>query len=61
MLFTQPEFTRAARNLTTEHGTDAEKTAVARANRATESNREDVAGMWRDIAAAVRKRQGRTD
>ena len=50
---------RAARNLITEHGEAAEKTALARAKNAQESNRDDVAHIWRDVAVAVKRLQGR--
>jgi len=50
---------RAARNLIAGHGVAAESIASARAKNAKESNREEVASMWRNIAAAVRRLQGR--
>jgi hypothetical protein len=52
---------RAARNLITEHGDVAETVALARAKHAEESNRAEVARTWRNIAAAVRRLQGRQD
>ena len=52
---------RAARNLITEHGEVAETVALARAKHAEESNRPEAARKWRDIAAAVRRPQGRGD
>jgi hypothetical protein len=52
---------RAARNLITEHGKAAESIALARAKHAEESNRDAVAIIWRNIAAAVRKLRGRPD
>ena len=48
---------RAARNLITEHGPLAESIARARAKNATESDREEVANIWRDIASEVRRLQ----
>ena len=52
---------RAARNLITEHGEVAETVALARAKHAEESNRPAVALTWRNIAAAIRRLQGRPD
>ena len=52
---------RAARNLITEHGAVAETIALARAKNAEESDRQEVAHTWRDIAVAVRRLQGRPD
>jgi hypothetical protein len=52
---------RAARNLITEHGTASESIALARAKSAEESDRQEVAHTWRDIAEAVSKLQGRRD
>jgi hypothetical protein len=49
---------RAARNLIAEHGKAAERTALARAKNAAESNREPAAITWRAVAAAVRRLQG---
>jgi hypothetical protein len=52
---------RAARNLITEHGTASESIALARAKSAEETDREEVANTWRDIADAVREMQRRRD
>jgi hypothetical protein len=52
---------RAARNLITEHGTASENIALARAKSAEESDQQEVAHIWRDIAEAVSKLQGRRD
>jgi hypothetical protein len=56
---TDHDVARAARNLITAHGTAAETIALARAKHAEESNRPAVALTWCNIAAAVRKLQGR--
>jgi hypothetical protein len=58
---TTGNITRAARNLMTEHGKSAERTAIARANHAAESNREAAATTWRAVAAAVRRLRGASD
>ena len=58
---TADNIARAARNLITEHGDVAETVALARAKHAEESNRDAVAIIWRNIAAAVRKLRGRPD
>ncbi len=48
---------RAARHLMTVHGKAAESVALARAKSAEESNRGDVAIVWRNIAVEVQKMQ----
>ena len=52
---------RAARDLITEHGDVAETVALARAKHAEESSRPEAALTWRNIAAAVKRLQGRPD
>jgi hypothetical protein len=52
---------RAPRNLITEHGTASESIALARAKSAQESDRQEVANIWRGIADAVREMQRRRD
>ncbi len=52
---------RAARNLIAEHGTASESIALARAKSAEESDRQEVAHIWRDIADAVQEMQRRRD
>ena len=52
---------RAARKLITEHGTASENIALARAKNAEESDRQEVANIWRGIADAVREMQRRRD
>jgi hypothetical protein len=52
------EVIRAARNVIEAHGTGAEKFALARAKRATESSNDSMATTWRQIAEAVRRLQG---
>jgi hypothetical protein len=52
---------RAARNLIIVHGAAAESIALARAKHADDSSRPAVALKWCNIAAAVRKLQGRPD
>jgi hypothetical protein len=56
---TDHDVARAARDLITAHGKGAETIALARAKHAEESNRPAVALTWGNIAAAVRKLQGR--
>jgi hypothetical protein len=46
---------RAARHVMAEHGKTAKNVALARAKSAAESNRDDVAPVWRHIAVAVQK------
>jgi hypothetical protein len=57
---TAHDVARAARHLLTEHGEAAKIIALARAKHAEASNRREVASIWRDIAAAVGRLQGRT-
>jgi hypothetical protein len=52
---------RAARNLIIEHGAAAKTIALARAKHAEESNQPAAAHTWRNIAAAVKRLQGRPD
>jgi len=54
---TADNIARAARHLIAVHGNAAENIALERAENATESNRGDVATVWRHIAAAVQKMQ----
>ena len=52
---------RAAGHLIAGHGAVAESIALARAKSAEQSDRQEVAHTWRDIAEAVSKLQGRRD
>jgi hypothetical protein len=45
---------RAAQHLIAVHGNAAEEIALTRAESATGSNRDEVAIIWRRVAAAVR-------
>jgi hypothetical protein len=51
----------AARHLIAVHGNAAEDVALARAESAMESKREDVAAIWLQIAAAVGEIQAHTE
>jgi hypothetical protein len=51
----------AVRHLIIVHGNAAENIALARAESATESKREDVAAIWLQIATAVREMQTHTE
>jgi hypothetical protein len=58
---TTDNVTRAARHLIAVHGNAAENIALARAESAAASKREDVATVWLQIAAAVRGMQAHAE
>ena len=58
---TTDNVSRAARHLIAVHGNAAENVARARAESAADTERENVAAIWLQIATAVREMQTQTE